>query len=144
MARSQASGRRWPVAGALLVCLVLAGCHSLAPAPPQEPEPLPVKKVLEEIIVAAWAEPSHLPRGGGQAQILIRVQKRGGGRYPGVEVRLAAAGGALYSGGRVLVTDTSGMTRDRLTAQKSAMITLNAGGTKYTFKVPVGDETAQR
>jgi hypothetical protein len=29
------------------------------------------------------------------------------------------------------------MTRDRLTARKTAVITLNAGGTRYRFQVPV-------
>ena len=88
-------------------------------------------------MVAAWAEPKRLPPGGGQVQILVRVQKRGGRRYPGVEVRLRTSTGALYSGGRVLVTDSQGMTRDRLTAHRSATITMNAGGTRYRFEVPV-------
>ena len=48
--------------------------------------------------------------------------------------RLAAQ---LFSGGRVLVTDAQGMTRDRLTARRTAVITLNAGGTRYRFQVPV-------
>jgi hypothetical protein len=103
----------------------------------EEPEPLPVKKVDEEIVVAAWAEPSKLPTVGGQAQILVRVQKRGGARFPGVEVRLSASGGTLYSGGKVLLTDAHGMTRDRLTAKRDARVTLNAGGTRYSFQVPL-------
>ena len=106
------------------------------PAPPDE-EPLPVKAVSEPFVVAAWAEPRQLPAGGGQVQILVRIQKSGGRRFPGVEVRLRTSSGALYSSGRVLVTDAQGMTRDRLTARKSAVITLNAGGTRYRFPVPV-------
>jgi len=39
----------------------------------------------------------------------------------------------------VLVTDASGMTRDRLITKKTATITLNAGGTRYRFRVPVGE-----
>jgi hypothetical protein len=39
----------------------------------------------------------------------------------------------------VLVTDAAGMTRDRLTARKTAVVTLNAGGTRYRFQVPVGE-----
>jgi hypothetical protein len=90
-------------------------------------------------VVAAWAEPKHLPPGGGQAQIMVRIQKRGGRRYPGVEVRLVASEGTLYSKGKVLVTDSQGMTRDRLTTRRTATITLNAGGTRYRFQVPVGE-----
>jgi hypothetical protein len=98
-----------------------------------------VKVVEEPIVVAAWAEPRELPPGGGQAQILVRIQKPGGRRFPGVEVRLRASPGSLYSNGRVLVTDVQGMTRDRLTTRRTAIITLNAGGTRYRFLVPVAD-----
>ena len=108
------------------------------PAPPGEVE-LPVKAVEEPIVVAAWAEPRQLPPGGGQSQILVRIQKRGGRRFPGVEVRLATSAGSLYSAGRVLVTDAQGMTRDRLTTRKTAVITLNAGGTRYRFQVQVAE-----
>lgn len=118
----------------------------LAPEPvpevaarPRGGEPLPVKKVPDSIVVAAWAEPKRLPPWGGQVQILVRVQKRGGRRYAGVEVRLATSTGTLFSQGRVLVTDSQGMTRDRLTAQEGATIILNAGGTRYRFQVPLAD-----
>jgi hypothetical protein len=113
--------------------------QALAPEPPVPAgdEPLPVKAVDEPIVVAAWAEPRQLPEGGGQVQILVRIQKRGGQRFPGVEVRLRASPGALYSAGRVLLTDAQGMTRDRLTTRKTAVVTLNAGGTRYRFQVPV-------
>jgi len=104
----------------------------------EEPE-LVVKKVKEEIVVAAWAEPKALPEGGGQAQLLVRVQKRGGAPFPGVEVRFKTGAGSLYSGGKILVTDRAGLTRDRVTTKKTATITLNAGGTRYTFQVPVGE-----
>jgi hypothetical protein len=107
-----------------------------APLPPDD-EPLPVKAVSEPIVVAAWAEPRQLPAGGGQVQILVRIQKQGGRRFPGVEVRLRASPGTLYSGGRVLLTDAQGMTRDRLTTRKTTIVTLNAGGTRYRFQVPV-------
>jgi hypothetical protein len=96
-----------------------------------------VKKAEEEVVVAAWAEPSTLSPGGGQAQILVRAQKRGGAPFPGVEVRLQASKGSLFSAGKVLVTDGRGMTRDRLTTHKTAQVTLNAGGTRYRFDVPV-------
>ena len=102
-----------------------------------------MREVADPIVVAAWAEPKHLPPWGGEVQILVRVQKRGGRRYPGVEVRLATSTGSLFSKGRVLVTDSQGMTRDRLTAQESATIILNAGGTRYRFQVPLaGTEPA--
>ncbi len=109
------------------------------PAAPPEEIALPVKAVQEPIVVAAWAEPRQLPAGGGQSQILVRIQKKGGRRFPGVEVRLATSAGSLYSGGRVLVTDAQGMTRDRLTTRKTAIITLNAGGTRYRFQVQAAE-----
>jgi len=116
----------------------------VAPLPPPEPEKsedpeLVVKKVREEIVVAAWAEPKALLEGGGQTQLLVRVQKRGGAPFPGVEVRFKVTAGSLFSKGRVLVTDQLGLTRDRLTTKKTASVTLNAGGTRYTFMVPVGE-----
>ena len=141
----------------LLTALLAGGCKTLAhkePPPPRPPapgtpltpepapvdeEPGPVRKVAEPIVVAAWSEPKELPAGGGQAQIMVRIQKEGGKRFPGVEVRLRSSGGTLYSAGRVLVTDASGMTRDRLTARKTAVVTLNAGGTRYRFQVPVAE-----
>ncbi len=140
----------------LLATLVAGACATLGlrdppPTPPQAPgtaltpepageeEPLPVTPVTEPIVVAAWAEPKELPAGGGQAQILVRIQKRGGKRFPAVEVRLRSSTGSLYSAGRVLVTDGSGMTRDRLTTKKTVTITLNAGGTRYRFQVPVAE-----
>jgi hypothetical protein len=67
----------------------------------------------------------------------VRVLKRDGRRYPGVEVRLSTSTGTLFSTGRVLVTDAQGMTRDRLTASEPATITLNAGGTRYRFQIPL-------
>jgi hypothetical protein len=112
----------------------------LHPKPSESDEELNVRPVVEPIVVAAWAEPRRLPAGGGQAQILVRVQKRGGSRFPGVEVRLHASEGTLFSGGRTLVTDARGMTRDRLTTRETATVTLNAGGTRYRFQVPVGDD----
>lgn len=124
---------------------MLVSCQTFGHRPDSSPatpsEPLAVKKVEEEIVIAAWAEPKRLPRGGGQVQLLVRVQKRGGARFPGVEVSLAASTGSLYSAGRILMTDAEGMTRDRLTTTKTAIVTLNAGGTRYRFQVPVGEET---
>ncbi len=102
-----------------------------------------VQEVSEPIVVTAWAEPRHLTEGGGQAQILVRVQKRNGVRLPGVEVRLRSSEGTLFSGGRVLVTDAQGMTRDRLTTRQTATVTLNAGGTRHTFQVLVGQAPPQ-
>jgi hypothetical protein len=149
----------------LLACVALTGwaggCRTAptrppavavpSPAPPdaaEVPSPSPaeeltVKRAVAEVVVAAWAEPSNLPAGGGQAQILVRAQKRGGAPFPGVEVRLHTSVGTLYSGDRVLVTDSRGMTRDRLTAHRTAEITLNAGGTRYRFTVPVLLDSAQ-
>jgi hypothetical protein len=129
------------VAVALLLAGALAGCHESrqrpgAPAPAATP--LPVKKAAEDVVVAAWAEPRRLPPGGGQSQILVRLRKRGGAPFEGVEVRLQASAGTLFSGGKVLLTDAAGQTRDRLTTRRTSEITLNAGGTVYRFRVPVG------
>jgi hypothetical protein len=144
----------------LLVGLVLlaAACRTGGPARPPEaghpeagppeaghpeagheegPPPLPVKKASEEVVVAAWSEPKQLPTGGGQSQILVRAQKRGGPPFAGVEVRIQVEGGTLYSKGQVLITDAAGRTRDRLTARRPALITVNAGGTVYRFRVPL-------
>jgi hypothetical protein len=137
--------RRAELRAAVVLGLALGGVacglfHKEKPPaiPSGPPPPLPVKRASEEVVVAAWAEPARLPPGGGQAQILVRLQKRGGAPFEGVEVRLTVAGGQLFSGGKVLMSDAAGSTRDRLTARHSAFITLNAGGKVYRFKVPVG------
>jgi len=131
----------------LLAVLLLASCNPFHKDKPRPPAPggsaggsdvLPVTKAAEEVIVAAWAEPARLPPGGGQSQILVRLQKRGGAPYPDVEVRLHASGGSLFSQGRVLKSDASGRTRDRLTSRGDTRITVNAGGTVYRFAVPAG------
>jgi hypothetical protein len=106
------------------------------PADDKGPE-LKVKPAEEEVVVSAWAEPSHLPPGGGMVQILVRATYRGGAPFPGVEVRLWASNGALFSQGRVLVTNGGGMTRDRLTANRTTELVMNAGGTRYRIVVPV-------
>lgn len=137
-------------AGAALAALAvgLAGCGIVRGpragpgAQESPPPPLPVEKADEDVIVAAWSEPARLPPAGGQTQILVRLQKRGGVPYPGVQVRLQTSAGSLYSGGRVLVTDAAGRTRDRLTTRTAAYITLNAGGTVYRFRVPVAGAPA--
>src|SRR5438093_12531409 len=109
MKKSMARRRRELRAAITLgLALAVAGCglfhhKEKAPAIPTEPPPpLPVKKASEEVVVAAWAEPARLPPGGGQAQVLVRLQKRGGAPFEGVEVRLTVAGGQLFSGGKVL------------------------------------------
>jgi hypothetical protein len=126
-------------AAALLIAAALlpAACKSVFQGGVKEPDPLPVTRAAEEVVVAAWSEPKELPPGGGQAQILVRAQKRGGAPFPGVEVRLSVSGGSLFSGGKVLVTDATGRTRDRLTASRLALVTVNAGGTVYRFRVPL-------
>jgi hypothetical protein len=113
---------------------------SAQPPPSANPEDaLVVTAATEPFTLAAWAEPAKLPPLGGQCQIIVRVLKRGGAPYPGVEVRLEASKGTLYSAGRILVTDASGKTRDRLTARAGATVTLNAGGTRYRFEVPLAE-----
>ncbi|HEY6552161.1 MAG TPA: hypothetical protein VI669_02345 [Vicinamibacteria bacterium] len=143
------------------VALVLVGaipaCRSAPTRPPAEPtgpapvaepipappptsdDPLAVTPIAEPFTVAAWAEPAKLPPLGGQCQIIVRVMKRGGAPMARVEVRLQASKGSLYSAGRTLFTDATGKTRDRLTAREGSTITLNAGGTRYRFEVPLTD-----
>lgn len=137
MSRGTSAAR---TAAALALFCALAGCQVFKekPKPAAPLPPLPVKKATEEVVIAAWAEPRRLPPGGGQSQILVRLRRRGGAPYEGVEVRLQTSRGRLFSGGKVLVTDTAGQTRDRLTTSRTAAITLNAGGTLYRFQVPVG------
>jgi len=139
----------------LLLAAGLLGCETLLPPPPRPPvepppapaptpmpeprrtDPLAVHREPQSVLVAAWAEPAHLQPGGGQAHILIRVQRRGGAPAEGVEVRLQTSKGSLYSRGKILRTDGSGRTRDLLTTTRTAVVTLNAGGTRYSFVVPV-------
>jgi hypothetical protein len=106
-------------------------------------EPLPVQKATEEVVVAAWSEPKQLPPRGGQAQIIVRAQRRGGKPFEGVEVRIRTSTGSLFSQGRALLTDASGRTRDRLTARRGATVTVNAGGAVYRFKVPLREASAE-
>jgi len=135
-----------------LAALLLAACHHHVHPQPQHPPTTntpphpeatpttPVAKAAEDVIVSAWSEPKRLPPGGGQAQILVRLRKKGGAPYAGVEVRLETSTGSLFSNGRILTTDAAGMTRDRLTAHQGATVTVNAGGTLYRFEVPVSTE----
>lgn len=145
----RSASRKQALCACLLAAGLLPGCQTLFPSkdrpPPEAAEPaaLPVNKASEEVVVAAWSEPKQLPPGGGQAQILVRAQKRGGAPFPGVEVRLRATTGSLYSGGRVLLTDPTGRTRDRLTTRRSSLVILNAGGTVYRFRVPIRSPTAE-
>jgi hypothetical protein len=127
--------------------LLLPACALFRDKPPTPgttgTEPLPVQKALEEVVVAAWSEPKQLPPRGGQAQIIVRAQRRGGKAFEGVEVRIRTSNGSLFSQGQVLVTDAAGRTRDRLTARRGATITVNAGGTVYRFEVPLRHEAAE-
>src|SRR5260370_9096017 len=97
-------GRRASLPASLAFLLASCGTFGHKEATPIPGEPLPVKKVEEEIVVAAWAEPAHLGRGGGQTQILVRVHKRGGARFPGVEGGLAPPPGTPYSRRHLLLT----------------------------------------
>jgi hypothetical protein len=124
-----------------------------AETPPAEPAPTPVATpaetpreetpplavTAEDIAVSVWSEPKRLPLGGGQAQIIVRVQKAGNRPVPGLEVRLMTSEGSLYSRGRLLVTDARGMTRDRLTTTRTAKVKINVAGTRQELVVPVGE-----
>jgi hypothetical protein len=111
-----------------------------APKAPDAPEePGPVAPAPEAVRVRAWSEPRVLPPAGGQAQILVLVRKRqGGDPLPGVQVRLVTTEGTLFSAGKLLTTDASGRTRDRITTKHTAVVTVNAGGSVQSVLVPVG------
>lgn len=155
---------RAQVAGLAVVALLLPACGLFSdrdrmpypPPPPEEspspaapspvpspmtepPSPAPVKPAAEEIRVRAWSEPRLLPPAGGQAQILVLARNRKGEPAPGIEVRFSTNEGTLFSGGKVLVTDASGRTRDRLTARRTAVVTVNVGGSMRSVLVPVGN-----
>ncbi len=106
---------------------------SASPSPravetPAPSDALPVRHSEEVARVMVSVEPRRLPAGGGDTQVLVKVVKRGGVPLAGVEVRLQSSSGTLFSAGKVLVTDGSGRTRDRLTTHRSATVTVNAGG----------------
>ena len=133
---------------ALLSLALLAPACSLfksdaprAPEAPAEPEatPLPpVTAAVEPVLLRAWAEPRVLPPAGGQTQIIVLARKRNGDPYEGLEVRFTTTEGTLYSKSRILVTDSDGRTRDRLTTRRSATVTVDVGGNVQEIKVTVG------
>lgn len=140
----------------LLIALAHAACHAQpGPKAPARPTPSPSPPtalptpssgtsggqpaIASGPFVTAWSEPRTLPPGGGAAQILIRVKKKGGAAYVGVQVKLEASEGKLFSRGRVLKTDARGMVRDRITTTKTSTITINAGGSVQRLWVAVGD-----
>ena len=45
--------------------------------------------------------------------------------------------GTLFSASRILTTDATGRTRDRLTTRRPAVVTVNVGGTLHTIEVAV-------
>lgn len=147
---------RFVRASMLLIVLAHAACHAQpGPKSPARPTPSPSPSpptaqptptsgsgqptIASGPFVTAWSEPRTLPPGGGAAQILIRVKKKGGAAYVGVQVKLEASEGKLFSGGRVLKTDARGMVRDRITTTKTSTITINAGGSVQRLWVAVGD-----
>jgi hypothetical protein len=124
----------------LLLGLLSSGCAATsrppaAVTPAESPTPTPIIPKRSEIVIAAWTEPRYLPRGGGVVQVLVRVQRVGGGPYPGVQVQLQTNAGTLYSAGRPLVTDGQGMCRDRLTTSHAAELVVRIGDTRYRFRV---------
>ena len=88
-------------------------------------------------MVAAWSEPKELPPGGGQAQILVRAQKRGGAPFPGVEVRLNVSGGTCSRGERSWSPTPPAVRATGSPRAKVSLVTVNAGGTVYRFRVPL-------
>ena len=115
------------------------GSPAVSPSPGAPEEPGPVEPAKQELRVRAWSEPRILPPAGGQAQILVLVRKRAGGDpLPGVQVRLVTSEGTLFSAGKILTTDASGRTRDRITTRHTAVVTVNAGGNVQSVLVPVG------
>jgi hypothetical protein len=111
-----------------------------APEAPPTPAPTPlppVARAAEPVVARAWAEPRQLPPAGGQTQILVLARKRNGDPFEGVEVQMVTSEGTLYSASRILTTDATGRTRDRLTTRRPAVVTVNVGGTLHTIEVAV-------
>jgi len=102
---------------------------------------MPIIPRRGEIVIAAWTEPRYLPKAGGQVKVLVRVQRVGGGPYPGVQVQLHSSAGQLGSAGKALVTDTQGMTRDILKAAPPVGVVVQSGDTRYRFQVTVRPES---
>jgi len=132
-------------AALLSLALLVTGCAKSdgprAPEAPPEPKatPLPaVTQAVEPVLVRAWAEPRLLPPAGGQTQIIVLARKRSGDPYEGLEVRFTTSEGTLFSKSRVLVTDSAGRTRDRLTTKRSATVTVDVGGNVQEIPVTVG------
>lgn len=111
-----------------------------APEAPPSPKPTPLPSVArapEPVVARAWAEPRQLPPAGGQTQILVLARKRNGDPYEGVEVQVQSSEGTVFSASRILTTDAVGRTRDRLTTRRSAVVTVNVGGTIHKIEVSV-------
>ena len=130
----------------MLILIAAPGCGLFRDSSPRAPEapptpaptPLPpVTRAAEPVVVRAWAEPRQLPPAGGQTQILVLVRKRSGDAFEGVEVRVEASEGTLFSASRILTTDAAGRTRDRLTTRRSSRVTVNAGGSIHEIEVAV-------
>lgn len=120
----------------LTLGVMASSCRSAAPdRNDASATPRPIIPRRGEIVIAAWTEPRHLPEGGGQVQVLVRVQRVGGGPYPGVQVQLRSTSGKLGSAGKALVTDTQGMTRDVLRATPPVGVIVRSGDTRYRFQV---------
>ena len=141
---------RWPLL--LLLLVALPACGLFRDSPPRAPEapdtpatpeptPLPpVTEAAEKVVVRVWAEPRQLPPAGGQAQILVLARKRNGDPYEGVEVRVEASEGTLFSKSRILATDAAGRTRDRLTTRRPSRVTVNVGGSIHHIEVAVAGQ----
>jgi hypothetical protein len=133
-------------AACVLLALVLPGCSlfrsdgARAPeAPDAQATPMPpLTPAVEPVTVRAWAEPRLLPPAGGQAQIIVLARKRNGDPYEALEVRFTTTEGTLYSRSKVLLTDSAGRTRDRLTTRQSAVVTVDVAGTVQDVAVTVG------
>jgi hypothetical protein len=134
-------------AACVVLALLLPACgpfRSDAPRAPEAPPearatPLPpLVPAVEPVTVRAWAEPRLLPPAGGQAQIIVLARKKSGDPYEALEVRFTTTEGTLYSKSAVLLTDSAGRTRDRLTTRRSAVVTVDVGGTVQDVAVTVG------
>ncbi len=96
-----------------------------------------VSKKVEYVLVEA--HPSHLPKGGGKSKIIATVLDGSFSPIKGVPVSFSTSGG-YFQGGGVAYTKNDGKAYDYLITEKTATVTVDAGGKSAETKVVVEGE----